>query len=270
MGLVTGIPNFAGGGFGSLTENDLLTAFRAILHETGGTTYPAARVNSTAYVVGDVIVPVGSASGNRYQAIIAGTTASSEPSFTPYQSPGQTLVDGTVTWINIGGSYHDFAGNLDDNNISSSAGFSNLQKSEPFGVVDLHFHFDSTAIDKWNVAVCPCPLTVFAASLAFAAGGAVTGGTIDLIVNGSVKARLPAPSQPGRLGFNAITNLGQGPAPAWGSKASTVAAGPGDMWGVYIDLAIGDLVVVSFSNATMAAAITTAEFVLFGKTLHVP
>ncbi len=54
---------------------------------------------STAYAVGDIVKKV-TGNGHLYRCIVAGTSAGSEPAF-PTVS-GQTVVDNTVTWAEIG------------------------------------------------------------------------------------------------------------------------------------------------------------------------
>jgi hypothetical protein len=58
----------------------------------------AARANSTAYVVGDFVVPA-SANDHFYLCTVAGTSAGSPPSFT---TDGTTYTDGTATFIDMG------------------------------------------------------------------------------------------------------------------------------------------------------------------------
>lgn len=60
-----------------------------------GTTWAA----TTAYAVGDIVRKV-TGNGHLYRCIIAGTSAATEPTF-PTVS-GQTVVDNTVTWAEIG------------------------------------------------------------------------------------------------------------------------------------------------------------------------
>lgn len=58
-----------------------------------------ARVNTTAYVVGDMIRP-GTSNGHIYRCLAAGTTASSEPT---WPTAGlATVTDGSVTWSEFG------------------------------------------------------------------------------------------------------------------------------------------------------------------------
>lgn len=54
---------------------------------------------STAYNVGDIVKPV-SGNGFVYRAVVAGTSAASEPTWPT--TPGVTVVDNGVTWANIG------------------------------------------------------------------------------------------------------------------------------------------------------------------------
>jgi hypothetical protein len=59
----------------------------------------AARANSTAYAVGDVVRP-STGNAHLYQCIVAGTSGGSPPSFPTV--PGQIVTDGTVTWAEVG------------------------------------------------------------------------------------------------------------------------------------------------------------------------
>lgn len=56
---------------------------------------PAARANTTAYVVGDV----RTISGLPYRVVAAGTTAGAAPTTVP--QVGHTVTDGTVTWVRL-------------------------------------------------------------------------------------------------------------------------------------------------------------------------
>lgn len=57
---------------------------------------------TTAYVVGDLIVPV-THNGRVYRCTVAGTTAASQPTFPT--TDGGTVVDGTVTWTEMTPSF---------------------------------------------------------------------------------------------------------------------------------------------------------------------
>jgi hypothetical protein len=52
---------------------------------------------TTAYALGDSVVPT-TPDGFRYEAVVAGTSGSSEPTFPSGGGFGSTVVDGTVTW----------------------------------------------------------------------------------------------------------------------------------------------------------------------------
>jgi len=58
-----------------------------------------SRANSTAYSLGDLVIPAVS-NDYTYKCTVAGTTASSAPTWPT--STGDTVVDGTVTWKNMG------------------------------------------------------------------------------------------------------------------------------------------------------------------------
>jgi hypothetical protein len=59
----------------------------------------AARANTTAYALGDYILPAA-ANGYIYKATAAGTSAGSPPTYPTVV--GDTVVDGTVTWTCVG------------------------------------------------------------------------------------------------------------------------------------------------------------------------
>jgi hypothetical protein len=58
------------------------------------------RANSTSYALGVYMVP-NPANGSWYECITAGTSAAAPPTFTT--TPGQTVADGSVTWVCLGG-----------------------------------------------------------------------------------------------------------------------------------------------------------------------
>jgi hypothetical protein len=72
---------------------------------TAADSWSIQRADSTAYAVGDVVRPA-TGNGHLYRCIVAGTTASSPPTF-PTVS-GQTVTDGTVTWAEYGTSFWQF------------------------------------------------------------------------------------------------------------------------------------------------------------------
>lgn len=98
-----GIPLTPGGGGtivdGTVTWLDL--GINPPLSETqdrGFVTPVSIWVGSTGFLVGDFIIPT-SVNGHVYEAVVGGTTAVGEPVF---PTDGSTVVDGTVTWLDIG------------------------------------------------------------------------------------------------------------------------------------------------------------------------
>ncbi|MER7131244.1 hypothetical protein [Streptosporangium saharense] len=66
---------------------------------TAANSWSVQRANSTAYAVGDVVRP-STGNGYVYQATTAGTSGGSTPTWPTVI--GQTVVDGGVTWTNVG------------------------------------------------------------------------------------------------------------------------------------------------------------------------
>jgi hypothetical protein len=66
---------------------------------TVANSWGTSRAASTAYVVGDVVRPA-TGNGWLYQCVAAGTTGAGLPTYPTVV--GQTVVDGTVTWVNVG------------------------------------------------------------------------------------------------------------------------------------------------------------------------
>lgn len=60
-----------------------------------------ARVNSTAYVVDDIVRPA-TASGHAYVCTVAGTSHTSPPTYPESGGGGGTVTDGGVTWMDLG------------------------------------------------------------------------------------------------------------------------------------------------------------------------
>lgn len=94
------------------TKADLTNEVSGTGYSAGGTTlgsktvtYTAANswatqwAAATAYAVGDIVRPTAG-NGHLYRCIVAGTSAGSQPTW-PTVS-GQTVVDNTVTWAEIG------------------------------------------------------------------------------------------------------------------------------------------------------------------------
>lgn len=55
------------------------------------------RASSTAYSVGDLVIP-STKNGRQFRCATAGTTAASQPAAFGTASPGEAVTDGTVTW----------------------------------------------------------------------------------------------------------------------------------------------------------------------------
>lgn len=66
---------------------------------TAANSWGTSRANSTGYAVGDVVRPA-TGNGYLYQATTGGTTAGTIPTYPTVV--GQTVVDGGVTWTNVG------------------------------------------------------------------------------------------------------------------------------------------------------------------------
>ncbi len=92
------------GGGGTIVDNDITWLDLGInppLSETqdrGFVTPVSTWTLSTGYLVGDFVIPTV-VNGHVYEATVAGTSDVTEPIF---PTDGSTVVDGTVTWLDIG------------------------------------------------------------------------------------------------------------------------------------------------------------------------
>lgn len=84
-----------GGGY---TSGGLAVASKTIT-TTLASVWGVQRAASTAYVVDDIVRPAA-ANGHLYRAVTAGTTGASLPTYPT--NLGETVVDGGVTWQNVG------------------------------------------------------------------------------------------------------------------------------------------------------------------------
>ena len=62
----------------------------------------AAWAASTAKAVGDLVRPTAAANKNLFEVTVAGTTAAAEPTWANAPNVGDTITDGTVTYVNRG------------------------------------------------------------------------------------------------------------------------------------------------------------------------
>lgn len=75
-----------------------ITTFSALTVESYEGANAATRANTTAYVVGDVVIPA-TPNDHWYMATAAGTSSGTPPTF---PTNGTTVVDGAVTWQDMG------------------------------------------------------------------------------------------------------------------------------------------------------------------------
>jgi hypothetical protein len=87
-----------GTGTSGYTSGGATLASKTLVY-TAANSWATQRANSTAYVVGDVVRPT-TGNGYVYQAIVAGTSAGSAPTWPTVI--GQTVTDGGVTWACMG------------------------------------------------------------------------------------------------------------------------------------------------------------------------
>lgn len=83
---------------GGYTAGGLAVASKAITF-TLASAWGVSRAASTAYVVDDIVRPAA-ANGFLYRAVTSGTTGGSLPTYPT--NLGETVVDGGVTWQNVG------------------------------------------------------------------------------------------------------------------------------------------------------------------------
>ena len=84
------------GKFSQLTKSNLAEANFKVESNDGASA--SAWVASTAYVIDDIVIPTV-ANTHYYKCTVAGTSDASEPT---WPTDGSTVVDGTVTWIDMG------------------------------------------------------------------------------------------------------------------------------------------------------------------------
>lgn len=88
---------------GSYAANGSAIAFTASYVAAASAT---ARANTTAYSVGEIVRPA-TTNGHVWRAVVAGTSAGSEPAaMTTFSgAAGQSVTDGSVTWAEAGRGY---------------------------------------------------------------------------------------------------------------------------------------------------------------------
>ena len=117
-------------------------------------------VASTAYSVGDCIVPTSS-NGFRYTCTIAGTSDSSEPTF-PTVGIGSTVVDNTVTWALTAAEHPTTevtlatsSAGLDTATAGAALNMGTTILSEVANEVEIHIRIINTVTTVSNNATCP-------------------------------------------------------------------------------------------------------------------
>lgn len=94
-----------------------------------GATFPTTWAATTAYTLGTIVRPTAQ-NGYLYQAVVAGTSAGSQPTWPT--TVGLTVVDGTVTWQCVGKWINIYsAANISWASSTLSAGYAVVYDSTP-------------------------------------------------------------------------------------------------------------------------------------------